>query len=268
MGEGEKPPAGANGSHAKAAHAKAAREKASLPKRFYKEAGAKAVGDGRFALTLDGKTVRTPGKAELVLPNQALAEALAAEWNAQGERIDPETMPLTKLANSVVDGVAGREDAVIDDIANYAGADLVCYRALLPEGLVRAQSKHWDPMIDWAREALGAPLDVAQGVMHVAQPQSSLDRIAKRLKSFDPWGLAALHVLTGLSGSALLALAIALGRLTPEAAWEAAHVDEDWQIAQWGEDEEAKHRRARRLRDFLAAARFGRLLGAFHTPET
>jgi chaperone required for assembly of F1-ATPase len=207
--------------------------------------------------------VRTPGKAQLILPNLALAEAIAAEWQAQGERIDPETMPLTKLANSSIDGVTGKEDAVIDDILGYAGADLVCYRAEGPKGLVSLQSKHWDPLANWAKKDLGAPLALAEGVMHVAQPRSSLDRIRKRLAAFDAWSLAALHVLTGLSGSALLGLAVALGRLSPEDAWTAAHVDEDWQISQWGEDEEASDRRQRRWRDFAAAAKFGQLLGAF-----
>jgi chaperone required for assembly of F1-ATPase len=237
-----------------------ARPKALLPKRFYKAATTREEGDGRVALLLDGKPVRTPGKARLLLPNAALAEAIAAEWRAQGERIDPETMPLTKLANSVIDGVKGREDAVIDDILGYADTDLVCYRAGAPQGLVRLQRKHWDPVADWARTDLGAPLALAEGVMHVAQPKGSLDQIRKRLAAFDAWSLAALHVLTGLSGSALLALAVALGRLSAEDAWAAAHVDEDWQISQWGEDEEASERRARRHRDFTAAAKMLSLL--------
>jgi chaperone required for assembly of F1-ATPase len=235
-----------------------AKPRASLPKRFYKEATTREV-----ALLLDGKPVRTPGKAQLLLPNLALAEAIAAEWQGQGERIDPETMPLTKLANSIIDGVAGREEAVIDDILGYADADLVCYRAEAPEGLVSLQSKHWNPVTHWARKDLGAPLELVEGVMHIAQPQTSLDQVRKRLANFDAWSLAALHVLTGLSGSALLALAVALGRLSVEDAWAAAHVDEDWQISQWGEDEEATERRSRRFRDFAAAAKFGQLLGTF-----
>jgi chaperone required for assembly of F1-ATPase len=237
-----------------------AKPKASLPKRFYREAAARPEGGGRAALLLDNKPVRTPGKAELILPTAALAEAIAAEWRAQGERIDPGTMPLTKLANSIIDGVKGREDAVIDDILGYAAADLVCYRAGGPEGLVQAQSEHWDPVVTWAKRDLGAPLALAEGVMHVQQPKASIDQIRQLLLAFDAWSLAALHVMTGLSGSALLALGVALGRLSPQAAWEAAHVDEDWQISQWGEDEEAKDRRARRWRDFAAAARMLELL--------
>jgi chaperone required for assembly of F1-ATPase len=164
-------------------------------------------------------------------------------------------MPLTKLANSAIDGVKGREDDVIGDIVNYAGSDLVCYRAEGPRGLVEGQRTHWDPVLVWAKSALGAPFVFAEGVVHVAQPQASLERLREALKAQAPFGLAALHVMTGLTGSALLALAVALGRMTSEEAWKAAHVDEDWQIAQWGEDAEAAARRAARRRDFDAAAR-------------
>jgi len=229
-------------------------QKTTLPKRFYKKVATKDEGGG-VALLLDGKPVRTPGRAPLVLPTLALAEAVADEWCAQGERIDPTTMPLTKLANSVIDGVSGREQAVIDDILAFAGADLLCYRAHGPRGLVEAQAKHWDPVLAWARDALRAPLMLSQGIVHVAQPEASLDRIKETLAGSDAFGLAALHVMTSLTGSALLALAVAQGRMTPEEAWVAAHVDEDWQISQWGEDEEAKERRESRWRDFSAAAR-------------
>jgi len=230
--------------------------KPSLPKRFYKDV---AVADDG-ALLLDGKPVRTPGKALLTLPSCALADAIAEEWRAQGERIDPTTMPLTKLANSSIDGVAGRERAVIDDIMAHAAADLVCYRAPGPQGLVEAQTKHWDPVLAWAKDALGAPLILGEGIVHVAQPQASLDRLRRELEDRDGFSLAALHVMTALGGSALLALAVASGRMTPEEAWNAAHVDEDWQISQWGEDAEAAERRANRRRDFAAAARLLKLI--------
>jgi chaperone required for assembly of F1-ATPase len=233
---------------------------AQLPKRFYADVSVKADEGGGAALLLDGKPVRTPGKARLVIPNAALAEAIAAEWRGQGERIDPATMPLTKLANSIIDGVAGKEEPVIDDMLGYAASDLLCYRADGPEGLIAKQSEHWDPVLEWAKRDLGVPMRLAQGVMHVTQPQASLDTIRKRLAAYDAWRLAALHVMTGLSGSALLALATALGRLSPEEAWAAAHVDEDWQIGQWGEEAEAKDRRARRHRDFTAAAKMLSLL--------
>jgi chaperone required for assembly of F1-ATPase len=241
--------------------------KASLPKRFYERVETEDEAGG-VSLRLDGKPVRTPGKAELVLPTKALAEAVADEWRGQGERIDPATMPLTRLANSVIDGVKGREDAVKDDILGYGRSDLVCYRAEGPEKLAALQTKHWDPVAAWAKTELHAPMHLAEGVMHVTQDEASLDAIAACLAEFDAWGLAALHVMTGLTGSALLALAVALGRLSPEEAWAAAHVDEDWQISQWGEDDEAKARRDNRHRDFAAAAHFGQLLGVFANPAS
>jgi chaperone required for assembly of F1-ATPase len=229
-------------------------ESSKRPKRFYKTVALKDEGGKGAALLLDNKPVRTPGKAPLVLPARALAEAVADEWRAQGERIDPTTMPLTRLANSAIDGVTGREQAVIDDIMSHAASDLLCYRALAPQGLVEAQAKHWDPLLAWAREGLGAPLMLGEGVVHVAQPQASLDRLKEALAGRDAFSLAALHVMTPLTGSALLAIAVALGRLSPEQAWAAAHVDEDWQISQWGEDAEAALRRQTHWRDFAAAA--------------
>jgi len=228
--------------------------KPSLPKRFYQDVTVEDE-DGGAALLLDGKTVRTPGKAPLVLPTRALAEAVAEEWRAQGERIDPATMPLTKLANSAIDGVAGREKDVIGDIVNHAASDLVCYRAHAPRGLSEAQAKHWDTVLAWAKDVLRAPLKLSDGVVHVAQPKASLDQLEGAIRGRDPFSLAALHVMTALTGSALLALAVALGRMTPQQAWQAAHVDEDWQISQWGQDQEAAERREARWRDFAAAAR-------------
>jgi len=238
---------------------KQTRVKQSLPKRFYKSVTTLPEGEG-VSVLLDGKTIRTPAKAKLCVPSQALADAVAEEWRAQGERIDPETMRLTKLANSAIDGVRGREAAVLDDLIAFAGSDLLCYRADAPEGLIARQNEHWDPVLAWAKQELGAPFQLAQGIVHVAQPQASLDAIKERLKGFDPFSLAALHVMTTLTGSALLPLAVALGRLTPEEAWAAAHVDEDWQIGQWGEDAEAAERRARRRQEFDAAANMLRLL--------
>jgi chaperone required for assembly of F1-ATPase len=233
----------------------------ALPKRFYQRVDV-ADEDGGFALLLDGKPVRTPGKKQLLLPSRALADAVAGEWRAQKERIDPATMPLTKLANSAIDGVSGREDDVIGDILNYARSDLLCYRANGPHGLIEAQQALWDPVLAWAASALEAPFVVAEGIVHVAQPGASIDRVRAALEGRDPFGLAALHVMTGLTCSALLALAVALGRMTPDEAWKAAHVDEDWQIAQWGEDAEAASRRRARRRDFDAAAHALALLEA------
>lgn len=228
-------------------------------RRFYQSAGI-APDDGAFRVLLDGKTVRTPGKRELLLPTRALAEAIAAEWEAQGERIDPVSMPLARLANSAIDGVAGREAEVRADILEHAASDLLCYRALTPPGLVLRQAQAWDPILAWSRATLGVTLRVAQGVMPAAQPAAAAQAMARALEPYGPLDLAALHAMTTLMGSALLALAHALGRLRADAAWAAAHVDEDWQISQWGEDAEAKARRERCWAEMQAASRLLALL--------
>jgi chaperone required for assembly of F1-ATPase len=228
--------------------------RAALPKRFYKDVAVSGE-EGAHGLLLDGKPVRTPGKALLALPSRALAEAIAEEWRAQGERVDPSTMPLTRLANTVIDGVQGREDAVAADILSHAAADLLLYQAEGPQALAEKQTEAWDPVLAWARAELGAPFVLAQGVMPVAQPESALAKTRDRYSGLDAYGLAALHVMTQLTGSALLPLAVARGKLTPDQAWKAAHVDEDYQIGQWGEDAEAAARHAARKRDFDAAAR-------------
>jgi chaperone required for assembly of F1-ATPase len=229
-------------------------KKASLPKRFYKDVSVADEG-GRFGLLLDGKPVRTPGRAPLAVPGKKLADAIAEEWRAQSAHIDPKTMPLTKLANTAIDGVAGKRDGVIDDILAHARADLLCYRADGPEGLVARQTKLWDPVLAWTKQALDAPLSLSQGIVHVAQPDASIAALRQEIAKLDDFGLAALHVMTSLTGSALLGLAVALKRLTPDKAWDAAHVDEDFQIGRWGEDAEAKARRQARKTEFDAAVR-------------
>jgi chaperone required for assembly of F1-ATPase len=196
----------------------------------------------------------------LALPTRALAEAVAAEWEAQGERIDPATMPLTRLANSTIDGVIARQAEVRAEIVKYAGSDLLCYRAEGPEELIRRQAETWDPVLAWARAALGADFNVSQGVMPAAQPDAATEAVARALQPHGPFALAAIHVMTTLMGSARLALAHAHGPLSAEAAWVAAHVDEDWQISQWGEDAEAKARRDRRWAEMQAASRLLELL--------
>jgi len=235
-----------------------AARKMSLPKRFYEDVSVKDEERGGASLQLDGKPVRTPGKAALTLPTRALAEAIAAEWRAQGERIDPSTMPLTRLANSAIDGVVGREQAVVDDIARHAGSDLVCYRAEGPKALVEAQRVHWDPVLAFARDELKAPLILSEGVVHVAQPDETIAALRATIPA-GPWRLGALSVITTLTGSGLLALALERGAIEPEAAWAAAHVDEDWQIAQWGRDDDALERRAYRRAEFEAATTVLRL---------
>ena len=177
---------------------------------------------------------------------------MSAEWEAQKEAIDPLTMPLTRLGNSVVDAVIDRVDAVADDVAKYLGSDLLFYRAGHPEALVAREAALWDPLLFWAADALGAHFILAEGIMHVRQPDSAIAAARKTFPA-DPWSIAALHVITTLSGSALLALALMHGVLDQEQVWTAAHVDEDWNIAQWGVDEEVAARRAARLVDFRAA---------------
>jgi chaperone required for assembly of F1-ATPase len=236
------------------------REPRALPRRFYKSVTVGEAG-AEHRVLLDGKAMRTPAKATFVVPTRALAEAIAVEWEAQREHIDPATMPLTKLVNSGMDGVRGREAAVRDDIAKYAASDLLCYRASQPEPLARRQSEVWDPILDWGRKVLGASFVTAEGIMPVAQPEAAKAALVRALAGYDAFELAALHVMTTLTGSALLALAHAHGRLRVEEAWAAAHVDEDWQISQWGEDAEAATRRQRRWAEMQAASRLLALLG-------
>ena len=221
-------------------------------KRFYKNAGVAETAGG-FAVTLDEKPIRTPSGHQVVAPVSEIAEAIAAEWNAQKEIIDPLTMPLTRFANSVGDAVVERVQAVADDVAKYLGTDLLFYRAGHPEALVAREAALWDPVVFWAADALGAHFILAEGIMHVRQPDSAI-AAARAVLPADPWSIAALHVVTTLTGSALLSLALLRGVLDPDQVWAAAHVDEDWNIEKWGVDEEVAARRAARLVDFKAAA--------------
>ena len=220
-------------------------------KRFYKQAEVAETPDG-FAVTLDSKPVRTPSGKLLAAPNRAIAEGIAAEWNAQVETIDPLTMPLTRFANSVIEGVVGRVEAVSDDAARYLGSDLLFYRASHPEALVAREAELWDPVLFWAADSLGAHFILAEGVMHVTQPQAAIEA-ARAVFPGDPWSVAAFHVVTGITGSALLALALLHGARDPDQVWAAAHVDDDWNSEKWGVDAEVAARRAARLVDFRAA---------------
>ena len=225
-------------------------------RRFYKSVEVVAVDGGGFALRLDGRGARTPGKRPLVAPTRAVAELIAAEWARQGETIEPMSMPATRLANSAIDGVADALGATRAAIAAYAAADLVCYRAEAPAALVALQAEAYDPVLAWARDRLGARFVTTVGVAHVAQPEAALAAARAAVEAYsDPFAVAALHVMASLAGSLLLTLMTAAGALSAEAAWRAAHVDEDFQIGRWGEDEEAKRRRAARWRDFAAAAK-------------
>jgi chaperone required for assembly of F1-ATPase len=222
------------------------------PKRFYKNAGVTDA-PGGFAVTLDEKPIRTPSGRQVIAPVREIADAIAAEWNAQQETIDPLTMPLTRFANSVVEAVVDRIEAVTDDVAKYLGSDLLFYRAGHPEALVAREASHWDPVVFWAADALGAHFILAEGIVHVRQPDSAISAARAALPA-DPWSISALHVVTTLTGSALLALALIRGVLDRDQVWTAAHVDEDWNIEKWGVDEEVAARRAARLVDFQAAA--------------
>jgi chaperone required for assembly of F1-ATPase len=225
-----------------------------LRKRFFRraQAGDVAGEGGGFPLLLDGKPVKTPARRLLAAPTQALAEKIAEEWNAQQEIIDPARMPLTRLANAVIDAVADATGPVANDVAQYLGSDLLCYRAEAPEGLVERQAQHWDPVLAWASQALGARFILAQGVMHAAQPAEAIAAARAKIPA-EPWRLGAVSSITTLTGSALLALALERSAIDADAVWAAAHVDEDWQMAQWGNDQAALERRAYRRAEFEAA---------------
>ncbi|OWV75115.1 ATPase [Rhizobium sp. R339] len=228
--------------------------KKPLPKRFYSEVAVAEHEDG-FAITLDGKLVRTPARQALAVPTEALARLVAAEWEAQSEVIDPITMPVTRLVNTAIDGIATNTQAIFEDILRFSSTDLICYRAEGPERLVERQAERWDPVIDWAANDLGARFILVEGVMHHEQPREATAAFAVTLKRHEsPMALAALHTITTLTGSAILALAFAEGRVTMEEAWSLAHLDEDWTIEHWGSDEEAEERRAKRFAEFKAAA--------------
>jgi chaperone required for assembly of F1-ATPase len=229
-----------------------------LPKRLYKEVTVSA--EAPFRILLDGKPMRTPGKKVFALPAAALAQAVAHEWRSQETHIDPASMPLTRLVNSTLDGVAGREAAVREEIVKYAGSDLLCYRADGPPALIERQAASWDPVLAWAQDTLAVRFETGAGIMPVTQPAAATAAVAAALQRHDVFALASLHVMTTLTGSALLALAVADGRLSAEAAWAVAHVDEDYQISQWGEDAEAAARRARRWAEMQAASRLLALL--------
>lgn len=224
-----------------------------LPKRFYKDVTTVRDGDA-FAVALDGRMARTPAKNRLAVPSAELADGIAREWRAQSAHIDPGTMPLTTLTCTVFDAVTGREAEVAADIAKYFGSDLLCYRADGPSALVARQAAAWDPLVAWAGDVLGVALTVTAGLMPVVQPADVVPRAAALLGREPAFRVAALHVLTSMLGSGILALAIARGRITLPEAWAAAHIDEDWQIEQWGEDAEASARRRQRLGEARAAA--------------
>lgn len=225
-----------------------------LPKRFYSAVDI-VEAEGGYTVRLDGRSVKTPARRPLLVPVEAVATSMAAEWEAQGERIDPATMPMTRLVNTVIDGIAETAGETRADLARYVETDLLFYRVDGPERLVERQRTVWDPILKGAESSLGRRFLLGEGVMHVAQPPESLAAFRHRIEAVsDPFAIAALHQITTLTGSALIALAILEGRLDAHSAWAAAHLDEDWNIELWGADEEASARRAARFEDMRIAA--------------
>jgi chaperone required for assembly of F1-ATPase len=222
-----------------------------LRRRFYEQAGIQGEGT-EYRIVLDGRPVKTPGRRTLAAPTDTLARAIATEWDAQHDSIDPANMPLTRLANTIIDGVADTTSAVAGEVQRYLGCDLVCYRAGGPAGLVTRQTKAWDPVLTWARETLGARFVLAEGITFVRQPVEALAAASAAIPC-DPWRLGALSAITTLTGSALIALALAGGALSIDEAWTAAHVDEDWNMDVWGRDGLALERRAFRFAELQAA---------------
>jgi chaperone required for assembly of F1-ATPase len=230
-------------------------ERRQPARRFYTEVTVGEAPQG-WRILLDGRPVKTPQRTELVLPTVPLAEAIAEEWRAQGAELHLASMRLTKLANTAIDAVRPNADAVVEDIAAFARRDLICYRADAPHRLVERQRQLWDPVLAWVRDAYGAPLTATEGVMPIEQPAGSLAALRAAVAEFDLFGLTALHVITTLLGSAVLALAHVSDRLSLDETWTAAHVDEDFQIENWGADEEAGTRREARLAEMRAASSF------------
>lgn len=216
-------------------------------------------------ILLDGRPVKTPMKAALVLPAAALARAVAEEWQAQGEKIDPAAMPLTRLANTAIDRVMPGRPRIVAEMLQFAGSDLTCYRAEAPPDLTERQALAWNPVLDWAAAELDADFVVTAGMVHRPQSEAALNAVEAHLDGLDPFVLTALYNLMTLTGSLLIAAMTVAGRLEPEAAWRAAHTDEEYQIAQWGEDAEARRRLDLRHREFLACCRFAHLAAASQT---
>ena len=229
-------------------------------KRFWKTATAEGC-DGGFTVRLDGRAVKTPAKSAFVLPTLAMAQAAAAEWDAQVKEVRPETMPVTRMANSAIDKVAVQFDEVAGLLAAYGESDLLCYRATGPAELIARQEAVWNPLLDWAAAVLGAPLVATAGVVHVAQPPGSIAALRARLFALTPFRLAAMHDLIAISGSLILGFAVAEHHLTAAEAFSISRIDEQWQAEKWGEDEEAAALEALKRAALIEAARFWNLCG-------
>ncbi len=225
------------------------------PKRFWKVATATPIDDG-FTVLLDARPVRTPAKAALQVPTMAMAQAIAAEWDAQDVVLDPGTMPVTRGANAAIDKVMTQRQEVTELLAEYGDSDLLCYRAAGPEKLIARQAAGWDPVLDWAATTLNARLAVGEGVMHVPQTSQALENLHAELAVFDNFALAAAHDLISISGSLVLALAVTKRRLSADEAWYLSRIDEHWQVEQWGEDDLATASEDAKKAGFMNAAAF------------
>ncbi len=230
-------------------------------RRVYKQATTHPA-EGGWAVALDGRAMRTPGRNELVVPSEALAAAIAAEWDSQQDEVRPMTMPLTRLAATAIDRTATQRDQIVAETANYAGTDLVCYRADHPPELGVRQQSAWQPLLDWATLRYDAALAVTSGVIPTGQSAASLKALAAAVAALDDFRLTALHTLTAACGSLVIALALLEGQVDAEAAFTASQLDETFQIEAWGEDAEAAERRRALAADIESAARFVSLLGA------
>jgi chaperone required for assembly of F1-ATPase len=228
-------------------------------KRFWKEVSVEQEGDA-WTVRLDGRPVKTPARAPLLVPSQGLAEAIGDEWRSAEGEIDPRDMPLTGLANAAIDRVAPHRKAFAEGLARYAEADLACYRAEGPNGLVQRQAEHWDALLGWARRRYDVDFATTSGLMHVVQPPATVERLANAVASLDAFHLAGLSPLVTGGGSLVAAFAVLEKAITPEQAWEAVSIDERWQLEQWGADTEAQNALENRRSLFLAAARFVKLL--------
>lgn len=228
-------------------------------KRFWKDVAVEPE-EGGWTVKLDGKPLRTPARAALVVPTERLADAIAGEWRSVESEVDPRAMPLTGLANAAIDRVAPGRRAFAGGLARYAEADLACYRSDWPPELVSRQTAKWDELLAWARRRYDVDFSTTSGILHVPQPQATIERLDHAVAALDPFRLAGLSPLVTLGGSLIAGLAVLEKAITAEAAWDAVSVDERWQLEQWGGDAEADAALENRRRDFLSAARFLQLL--------
>ena len=229
----------------------------NVQKRFWTEVTVEKTNAG-FEVGLDGRRVKTPAKSVLALPNEALAEMIAAEWKAQEDEIQPETMPTTRMANSVIDKVIPNFSTIVENLAEYGGTDLLCYRATDPAALIKRQAEAWDPLLEWADGQFGR-LNVTEGVMYIEQPKATLGKMKDAISGLNAWQIAGFHDLVTISGSLVLALAVISNRISVDDAWNLSRVDENWQTEQWGEDEEAEEVAAVKFASFKFADTFYRL---------